>query len=668
LLHQDGWLLYWQGLTRLSDDPAAAERWLEGAYGVFTRHDDSTGLYLSWAAVVESIFLQWADFSGLDVSLNRFRELQERHPVFPSPQVEVQVYAALVIMAYRNPGTPELPGWAEHARALLASDIDNPTRLRLCAHLINYYVWKTDLNQAAWVLAVARRMADSPGIPPLYLAVSRMFGAMSAWMTGFGEECLRLVDVGIEQAHSAGLHAWDFHFNIQNVYGSLILGRTKEAEASLAAAFLLLRNHRYIDAGYYYFVAGLLAEQRGDCGTAVDYLETALSMTERGGASIPLATVHVALAVPLLRLGNAAGAAQQLERARCLSEETGSGLVRYLCELQSARMALDCGEQENAQTHLARGLSLSRECGGLVCGGWGPKVMARLYAVALDAEIEVPYIRGLIRRIGLTPADPAAAPAQWPWPIRIRTLGRFEILLDDDVLRSSGKAQRKPLDLLKALIALGGRAVPEAHLCEMLWPETDGDAAHRDFSTTLHRLRKLLMNDKALRIENGCLSLDENRVWVDVWAFQKQVAAAGTAHGGKPDRVVVASTLSLYRGDFLPEESSAGALSLRARLRTSYCHAVEELGSALERSGDWGSAADWYLKGLEADPLRELLYGRTMHCYERLGRRAEALALYQRCRQLFLARLGIMPGRELQAHFQRLSSIPDALPVDGSGP
>ncbi len=57
-------------------------------------------------------------------------------------------------------------------------------------------------------------------------------------------------------------------------------------------------------------------------------------------------------------------------------------------------------------------------------------------------------------------------------------------------VRFTGKAQRKPLALLQALVAFGGQRVREDRLSEALWPDADGDAAHQALSTTLHRLRR----------------------------------------------------------------------------------------------------------------------------------------------------------------------------------
>lgn len=53
-------------------------------------------------------------------------------------------------------------------------------------------------------------------------------------------------------------------------------------------------------------------------------------------------------------------------------------------------------------------------------------------------------------------------------PVRIFTLGRFLIEVQGQPIRFKTKARRKPLELLKALIALGGDSVPIEALGESL--------------------------------------------------------------------------------------------------------------------------------------------------------------------------------------------------------
>jgi len=70
---------------------------------------------------------------------------------------------------------------------------------------------------------------------------------------------------------------------------------------------------------------------------------------------------------------------------------------------------------------------------------------------------------------------------------------------------------------------------------------------------------------------------------------------------------------------------------------------------ALESSGDADRAASCYLKALDVDDRAEDVYRRLIALYQRLGRRAEALALYQRCQTTLRESVGVPPSPETEA-------------------
>jgi LuxR family maltose regulon positive regulatory protein len=122
-----------------------------------------------------------------------------------------------------------------------------------------------------------------------------------------------------------------------------------------------------------------------------------------------------------------------------------------------------------------------------------------LYALLRDAlawGLEPDYVCEVIRRYRLRPS--AEETEHWPWPVRIFTLGRFEIRIDDVPLRFEGKTPRKPLGLLKAIVALGGSDVPLSRLVDLLWRDEEGDAGSKALGVALLRLRKLLGSHDAL--------------------------------------------------------------------------------------------------------------------------------------------------------------------------
>ena len=111
-----------------------------------------------------------------------------------------------------------------------------------------------------------------------------------------------------------------------------------------------------------------------------------------------------------------------------------------------------------------------------------PEVAVPLFALALERGIEPDYVRGRIRERRLAAPSPAA---RWPWPLAVRTLGAFELARGGQPVVSSGKAQKKPLELLKALVAHGGRSVDAALLTAKVWPDAEGDDAKNSFDSNL---------------------------------------------------------------------------------------------------------------------------------------------------------------------------------------
>jgi two-component SAPR family response regulator len=237
------------------------------------------------------------------------------------------------------------------------------------------------------------------------------------------------------------------------------------------------------------------------------------------------------------------------------------------------------------------------------------------------------------------------------FPVRIFTLGRFSILVNGEQPVNGRKTPHRPMDLLKVLIAMGGRRVSCNKIAAALWPEVDGDSARTAFDTTLYRLRKFIGHDQALRCVDGTLSLDATQCWVDVWAFERLIGRVSRMINTGRHQVDTAELhmaclhmLRLYQDHFLQQDDgSAWSVSMRERLRSKFVHYLVEAGACLEKRGAWSAALDCYRKGLEVDDLIEIFYQRIMVCYLELDRISEGMATYRRCRQILSIVLGLKP-------------------------
>lgn len=250
----------------------------------------------------------------------------------------------------------------------------------------------------------------------------------------------------------------------------------------------------------------------------------------------------------------------------------------------------------------------------------------------------------------------APAPVIDPRPLRIHTLGQFSLVRQREPVVFSRKAQKRPLDLLKALIGYGGTRVDIGTLITALWPEAEGSTAKFSFDSTLHRLRRLIEMDDVLVLSEGRLSLDGTRCWVDAWAFDQLVdTMERTLHDAARRATVdharfVEELLRLYRGHFVENESQEPwAVAARDKFKAKFERAVTMLGLTLEQHGEWERCVTLYSRALELDNLAEGLHRRLMISYRELGEPAEALRVYRRCKDMLSIVLGLKPAPETEA-------------------
>lgn len=184
--------------------------------------------------------------------------------------------------------------------------------------------------------------------------------------------------------------------------------------------------------------------------------------------------------------------------------------------------------------------------------------------------------------------------------VRVYTLGHFQVEVDGAPLRFGRKAQRRPLDLLKLLVAYRGEGVAAEQIAEDLWPDAEGDAAFAALRTTLSRLRRLI-GPKAVLGDVRGYTLNPQVCWVDALALGR-CAALSPRDGDERACAAVEEALALYRGEFLPGDAHLPAVvAARTRFRALLLRRLVELGARLEQDGRIERAIELYRRGLEID-------------------------------------------------------------------
>lgn len=198
-------------------------------------------------------------------------------------------------------------------------------------------------------------------------------------------------------------------------------------------------------------------------------------------------------------------------------------------------------------------------------------------------------------------------------------------------------------------MSAGIEGLPACAIADKLWPDLEADAALNNVDTNVHRLRKVLGIEKAIKSSEGRVAIDASQCWVDAWAFERRAAdrEPGQKTNGATKEILA---LELYRGHFLNEEGEQPwAVAYRDQLRASMVSLVQNAGSVLQHNGETRAAAKLYERALALDNLAEPLYRQLMHCLREEGEMAEALKVYRRCKEMLSIVLGIEPSKETQA-------------------
>lgn len=260
------------------------------------------------------------------------------------------------------------------------------------------------------------------------------------------------------------------------------------------------------------------------------------------------------------------------------------------------------------------------------------------------------------------PAESAAEGLNATPLVSVFTLGRFSLLLNGKPAEFGRKVPHRPLELLKTIIAFGGREVSTASLMSALWPDVDGDTAQRSFDTTLHRLRKILGDSRVLTLKEGKLTLDARYCWVDVWSFERLLGQSrrllmSDVTGKQVFGVerLTENLTGLYQDHFLAkEELTSWSVSTHERLRSKFIRYLLEVGRYMEKQGCWEQAMHCYRKGINADDLVEVFYQRLMVCCLATRRLSEGLSVYRHCSRVLSIKLGLQPEPESESLYRSL--------------
>jgi ATP/maltotriose-dependent transcriptional regulator MalT/DNA-binding SARP family transcriptional activator len=250
-------------------------------------------------------------------------------------------------------------------------------------------------------------------------------------------------------------------------------------------------------------------------------------------------------------------------------------------------------------------------------------------------------------------------------PLRIETLGQFQIYRGDSLIREEEWDRSQPKKILKAIVSYSGHMIPKEILIDELWPEERPKAAEKNFKTTLQRLRKSLepsihkdFSSSYIHLHDNVVSLDPDLCQEDSHLFLSLLKKAeekekrGDKKGALP---LYTEAMEIYKGDFLPEELYAPWVDKRREeLRGKYIELLSKVAGLYERQGAFKKSIDCYKKAIQVDPLLEEPYQKLMTFYSSKGMNNEALRIYEDCKKVLKKELKTKPDSKTTAIYNKV--------------
>jgi ATP/maltotriose-dependent transcriptional regulator MalT/DNA-binding SARP family transcriptional activator len=632
------WLLYWWGTSLLQVSQPEARALLQRAFRGMSLHGDQIGELLSAAGMIEAYYFEWATFRPIDPWIEAITQRLQPAPQFPSANAELNVYSALLIaMSYRNPGNALLSRLAEHVTQLLESDADVNHKVAAGTFLIGYCYFASDFARAERVIALVSPLAADPDLTPLNQLWWRARLGYHAFHLARYDEAVRALDDAREIAGRHGLAGLQAAESLTFFFKSLVaFSRNDLAAADDCIRMLtkIVKPTRRFDMWYLHFSRAAFALRQGDHEASRRHASESLAVAVDLGMIYVETLSSILIAHILTLMGRYDEALAASRDAKALQLATMLEPFNSELTLIEAGIELSRGNREQGMSLARQGLTHAQRAGYVYWFRWIPSTLPKVFAECLASGVEADYVREVIRRFAYQP--PRGPTTEWPRALRITVLGSLTITQNGIASEPTQRATRKPLELLKAIIAFGAREVEAAMLAEQLWPDAEGDAAQKSLEITLHRLRKQLGSERAVTLRQGKISMDLQECWIDLSAFEhiaEQTAAALQSGAQASElRSLAVAALELYRGDLLPHDNDLAWLGgPRRRVRNRFLQLVMNLGKALEGAGSFDDAIALYCRGIEVDAQAEQIYQRLMTCYQQTGRAAEAEAAYQRC-------------------------------------
>ncbi len=556
---REPYLLYWKGMSQVVHNPAESLQRFESVFSIFQTRGDVSGMLLAASGAIYAIDFTWTGFDRIDKWHSIIEALWDKNVASLSPDVQSSVIIAMMrSLFWRQPHRRILQSWLKRAEAFI-QHYDRVSELTIIVHHILCCSRSFgSIQEAVQAITPVCKQLDQLALSLPTQVAWEISQTGISWVTGEFREAKIHFQRGSEYIHEVPVFRGPMIFN--GLYAALHSQDFEHADTIVSNEYFTLQHMGLAFYAIGTFQQGWFHALRGNLKEAHDCAQESIVLAQQSKAQHFEAVAILGFATVLAAANRFEEVEKPLSEVESIADKIEHISLSYSCHVLRAYVLLKTRPFSDVIPVLTQAFNLGRQHDIFYTyESWLPSILAPLCAHAIEEDIEFDYVRQLIQAKKLTLDSTRAGTLNWPWPIRIQTLGSFQIITEAGPVTFARKAPLTPLRLLKLLISLGGGDISLTRLADDLWPDAEGDAAYRSILTNLARLRKLLGREDALRVRGGVLSINTCLCWVDSLAFEHmaKTALAASSVGNKIEaRTLATRALSLYHAPFLAGEEA----------------------------------------------------------------------------------------------------------------
>lgn len=528
-------LSYFAGMACIALDQKQARQCLATAFRSFEAAGDFEGQVRAACGVVETYFGNYSEFASIGDWCDRLYRLMETSALTGLPD-DVRLGALAGFLAAGVYGRPEHPGLSAAAvdvrDLLLSADLPDEQRLRIGTWFITYCSACECVELGRSVVPMLDRLAAGRTIG----SVRRMWWSIRLgffrYLEGDLDAAHRCLHAGYALSLEEGIRQADGLIALWGMYVHIASERPEERPPAIPDPRASVRPWRIADMVYVNAAESAALTRRDiDNPNVLRLAQEAVELTDKAQLLWIRVCYRVTLGFTLAYFG-------RYDEALACADEVlalvaGTCLSRYAVEVDGVRayVALRSGRASESRTELARWVrNMSTE--GTMRFRWFRVPHLALLDEAVASGVEAECARRLLRRhwpdrpqIELDTSQP---------PVRVRLLGRFELLKQGTRVDLGRRPPGRLLDVLHLLVLRGRPWAATSELMDALWPDSEGDRANQALKVAIHRLRRMLGASHAVEVSGRQLRLSPSWVTSDLAEFETTAdeCFAEAAQGG----------------------------------------------------------------------------------------------------------------------------------------